>query len=141
MEGHIMDTNNLLRQHQEMLELADKICTYKSQQQVKDNAATISNLLSQLAGKLSMHLMVEDKFVYPKLAVHHDVHIQNTSRTFATEMGDLGKAFGEYKTKYIGANKITENAAMFITDTKNVFTALAKRMDKENSTLYPLLSK
>ena len=136
-----MDTNNLHRQHQEMLDLAAKIGAYQSQLQVKENASTISTLLSQLAGKLKMHLMVEDQFVYPKLAKHADVHIQNTSQTFANEMGDLGKAFGDYKMRYLGANKIADNAGMFIADTKNVFAALTSRMDKENRLLYPLLSK
>ncbi|MBP2629096.1 MAG: Hemerythrin cation binding domain protein [Firmicutes bacterium] len=136
-----MDTNNLLRQHQEMLDLAAKISAYQSQLQVKENGSTISTLLSQLAGKLKMHLMVEDQFVYPKLAMHSDVQIQKTSQNFANEMGDLGKAFDNYKTRYMGANKIADNADMFITDTKNVVAALTKRMDKENQLLYPLLSK
>lgn len=136
-----MDTNNLLRQHQEMLDLAAKIGGYQNQLQVKENASTISNLLSQLAGKLKMHLMVEDQFVYPKLAIHSDVQIQKTSQNFSKEMGDLGKAFGDYKTKYLGATKIANNADLFITDTKNVFAALKKRMDKETHSLYPLLDK
>ncbi len=136
-----MDTNNLLRQHDEMLDLAAKIGQYQSQLQVQENAAIISNLLSQLAGKLKMHLMVEDQFVYPKLAIHSNAQIQKTSQNFASEMGDLGKAFGDYKTKYLGATKIADNADLFITDTKAVFGALAKRMDKETHLLYPLLGK
>ena len=136
-----MDTDNLLRQHGEMLDLAAKIGAYQSQAQVKDNASTISNLLSQLAGKLKMHLMVEDKFVYPKLIIHSDVQIQKTSQDFANEMGYLCKAFGDYKTKYLGATKIADNADLFIADTKNIFAALTKRMDKETHSLYPLLNK
>lgn len=135
-----MDTNNLLRQHQEMLDLAAKICAYQSQLAVTENASTISLLLSQLAGKLKIHLMVEDQFVYPKLAIHSDVQIQKASQDFATEMGDLGAAFGEYKTKYLGVRKIADNAELFIEDTKNIFAALTKRMDKENRLLYPLLN-
>lgn len=136
-----MDTNNLLRQHQEMLDLAAEIGQYQNQLQVRENAGAISNLLSQLAGKLKMHLMVEDQFVYPKLAIHSDVQIQKTSQNFANEMGDLGKAFGDYKTKYLGATKIANNADLFIVDTKNIFTALTKRMEKETRSLYPLLNK
>jgi len=141
MEGYIMDTDNLLRQHQEMLELISKISTYQSLLQIKENAPKISTLLSQLAGKLKMHLIVEDQFVYPKLAMHFDEQIQKTSQSFANEMGDLGKAFSDYKTRYMGANKIADNADVFITDTKNLFVALTKRMDKESQLLYPLLSK
>jgi len=136
-----MDTNNLLRQHQEMLDLTAKICAYQNQLQVKENASTISTLFSQLAGKLKMHLMVEDQFVYPKLTMHSDVQIQKISQNFANEMGDLGKVFGDYKTRYMGANKIADNANLFINDTKNIFAALTKRMDKETQLLYPLLSK
>ncbi|WP_378953361.1 hemerythrin domain-containing protein [Pelosinus sp. sgz500959] len=136
-----MDTDNLLRQHQEMLDLAAKIGAYQSQLEIKNNASAISNLLSQLAGKLKMHLMVEDKFVYPKLAMHSDTQIQKTSQKFSNEMGDLGQAFGDYKTKYLGASKIADNADLFMIDTKSVFAALTKRMDQENHSLYPLLNK
>ena len=139
--GNIMDINNLLRQHQEMLDIAAKICTYQSQQQIKENASTIASLLSQLSGKLKVHLMTEDEFLYPKLAKHSDLQVQRTSQIFANEMGDLGKAFVEYKTKYLGANRITDNAVTFHNDTKNIFAALTKRMDKENHSLYPLLNK
>jgi len=135
-----MDTKNLLRQHQDMLDLAAKICAYQGQQQVKENATTISMLLSELAGKLKMHLTVEDQFVYPKLAQNSDVKVQKISHDFANEMGDLGAIFGDYKTRYLGATKITNHADIFLTDTKNVFAALTKRMDKENRLLYPLLN-
>lgn len=136
-----MDTENLLRQHQEILDLAAKIGVYQNTAQVKENASIISNLLSQLSGKLKMHLMVEDQFVYPKLAKHSDVQIQKTSQNFANEMGDLGKAFGDYKNQYLGASKISENASIFVTDTKRIFSALTKRMAHENRSLYPLLTK
>jgi len=36
-----MDINNLLRQHQEMLDLATKIRAYQSQLQVKENASNL----------------------------------------------------------------------------------------------------
>lgn len=137
--GYIVDTKNLLRQHEEILDLVAKIGVYQNPVEVKENAMKISNLLSQLAGKLKMHLMVEDQFVYPKLASHSDTRIQTTSQNFANEMGDLGKTFADYKTRYLGASKIADNTTLFINDTKNIFAALTKRMTNETHLLYPLL--
>ncbi|HEY3423189.1 MAG TPA: hemerythrin domain-containing protein [Negativicutes bacterium] len=135
-----MDISNLLRQHQEVLGTAAKISAYQNQQQVKDSAFEISMLLGQLSGKIKMHLASEDQFVYPNLMKHQDIHIRNTCEKFASEMGDLAKVFEEYKTRYLGASKIADNPDAFLADTKNVFAALAERIQRENKSLYTLLT-
>lgn len=58
-----MDIQNILRQHQDILELIDKIGLYRSEQQVETNAFEIAKLLAQLAGIIKMHLVSEDQFV------------------------------------------------------------------------------
>jgi len=134
------DIKNLIRQHHEMLDLATKISAYKNEQQIADNAFNIAMLIGQLAGKLKVHTTTEDKFVYPALLNHTDKKIQDVSRDFANEMGDLSRVFENYKTKYISAKQIAANPNHFISETKLVFTALARRIEKENTQLYPLLS-
>jgi hemerythrin len=134
-------TENLLRQHHEILEIAQKICSYQTEQQVADNAFPISLLLGKLAGKISIHLSTEDKFVYPKLMQHQDITIQERSKRFADEMGDLAKTFENYKTRYLAATKISENASFFIGETKQIVAALSARVEKENNLLYPLLNQ
>ncbi|MPN19435.1 hypothetical protein SDC9_166804 [bioreactor metagenome] len=134
------DTQNLIRQHNDILEIANQILNYRTSQQISDHAFNIALLIGQVAGKLKVHMTTEDKFVYPALFAHPDTHIQNLSRGFADEMGDLAKIFEGYKTKYLSARQIASNPQAFADETKSVFTAIAKRIEKENTKLYPLLS-
>lgn len=136
-----MDMENFLRQHGQMLELANKIRFYKDEKQVLENATEISRMLSQLSGILGVHLTSEDRFLYPKLTLHSQQQIRETAQRFADEMGDLNKVFGEYKMNYLGAHKITANANRFIADSQLVLNALVKRISSEDIALYPLLNK
>ena len=135
-----MDTSNVLRQHQEVLSLTSKISSYKNQQQVKENAFEISLLLGQLAGRIKTHLAAEDKFIYPRLMDHPDSQVRMTCEKFPREMGDLAKEFNAYQAKYSGAGKIEADPANFLTDTKDILSALTTRIEKENTSLYPLLA-
>jgi hemerythrin len=134
-----MDISNILRQHNEVLDLMNKISTYQSQEQVQQNAFELSKLLAQLSGIIKIHLNSEDKFVYPVLIKHQDSKIRTTAEAFAKEMGELAIAFEAYKIKYMGASKISENAVTFLGETKEVFAALKGRIKKEDVSLYPLL--
>lgn len=133
------DVKNLLRQHNEILELIGKINAFTTSQQIEANAFSISLLLGQLAGKIKIHMTTEDKFVYPALLNHANPKVQSLSRQFADEMGDLAKTFDSYKTKYMNAREISANPASFLQQTKLVAAALATRIEKENTELYPLL--
>ncbi|WP_027937515.1 hemerythrin domain-containing protein [Anaeroarcus burkinensis] len=134
-----MDIKNILRQHDEVFALIKQVRAYQNQEQVREHAFEISKAVAQLAGILKVHLSSEDKFVYPVLVKHQEAAIRTTAETFANEMGELFKVFDAYKTKYMGASKIAENAAAFLDETKTVFLALETRIDKENMSLYPLL--
>lgn len=134
-----MNLANLLRQHEEILEMTNKIIAYKTEQQIKQEAFNISLLLGQLSGKIKMHLSTEDRCVYPKLMNHVDKKAQDTSKIFAAEMGDLAATFDAFKGRYLGASKIADNSAAFLTESKTVFSALTKRIERENCSLYPYL--
>ncbi len=139
--GSIMiDTTNLERQHQDFLDLMDKMAIHKSEQQVKDNAGAISLLLSQLSGKLKIHTISEDKFLYPTLMSHTNLNVKTTSQGFHTEMGGLAKAFEDFKNNFATTNKIAASPAAFLTESHKVFITLRKRVERENKELYPLLS-
>jgi hemerythrin-like domain-containing protein len=134
------DTANLERQHQDFFDLMNKIAMHKSEQQVEANASTISLLLSQLSGKLKIHIISEDKFLYPALMNNTNPKIKTTSQAFYAEMGGLSQVFAEFKNNFATTNKITANPTAFLSESQKVFLALKKRIEKENKDLYPLLS-
>lgn len=134
------DITNLERQHKEQGDLISKIAIHKSEQQVKENAVNIALLLSQLAGKLKIHAITEDQFLYPSLIKHTNRQIKTKAQEFYTEMGGLAKTFEEFKNKFMTAKTIADNPATFVMESQKVLAALAKRIEKENIELYPLLA-
>lgn len=126
-------------QHKEILGLAQDILSYDSVPKVTANAFEISLILARLAGKLSFHLLSEDKYIYPYLMGKEDQTIQETSKRFAAEMGGLAQVFSGYKTEYLSAPKIKNAPADFIQTSKRVFQAIIERIDKEEKLLYPLV--
>lgn len=134
-----MDISNILRQHDEVFEIVKKMRTYQNQEKVQEYAFEISKLLAQLSGILKVHLLSEDKFVYPALMKQQDVKVRTTAETFAKEMGELGAIFEVYKAKYLLASKIADDAVAFLAATKDVLIALENRINRENAYLYPLL--
>lgn len=137
----MVDTTNLVRQHQEQYDLIEKITIHKSEQQVKENASNISLLLSQLAGKLKIHAIAEDKFLYPNLMNHADPKVKDLAQAFYTEMGGLAKTFEAFKNNFMTAKTISSDPKAFLVESKKVLTALNNRIVKENKELYPLLGQ
>ena len=134
------DTTNLERQHQDFFDLIGKITIYKSEQQVKDNAAAISLLLSQLSGKLNIHITTEDRFLYPDLMNHTNPKVKVMGQAFQSEMGGLAAAFVEFKNTFMTASKISNQPGTFLIESQKVFKVLNNRIVRENKELYPLLS-
>lgn len=133
------DIKNLVRQHTEILDLIAKINTATTPHKIEADAFSISLMLGQLAGKIKIHMMTEDKFVYPSLLSHTSPKVQSVSRQFSDEMGDLAKTFEAYKTKFMNSREISASPAEFMQQTKVIAAALIKRIEKENKELYPLL--
>ena len=119
--------------------MAQDILNYDSVPEVTANAFEISLLLGKLAGKLNIHLLSEDKYIYPYLAKKEDKTIQETSRRFAAEMGGLAQVFQDYKTEYLSAVKIKNAPTDFIQSSKEIMEAIMERIAKEEKLLYPLL--
>ena len=129
-------TDNMRQQHKDLagivVEIEGKLNALPGE------ADNIRRLLSTLAGKLSVHLAVEDKNLYPAMIGSANAEAKKTAEDFQNEMGALGEAFKDYTRKWPSAQKIQESTAEFSTETKSVFQALKQRIEREENTLYPL---
>lgn len=108
----------------------------------KGNSMNVTEIvlhINKLAGHLNIHLVNEDKFLYPKLFNSTDSAIQRLAIQYNNEMGDLVNIYTKYKADYNISNKINERKDAFINDTKSVMKALLKRIDKEDNELYKLI--
>ncbi|HNQ91653.1 MAG TPA: hemerythrin domain-containing protein [Alphaproteobacteria bacterium] len=135
-----MIVDSLIHQHKEALEVAGKIAAQFDGNTVK-NPDEVRSLLSTLLGKLTIHLAMEDKNLYPKAEASGDTDLAKMSVKLRTEMSGLADAVVSYGKKWPSGSAIAANQAAFITETKGVFDALAKRIQVEERDFYPLATK
>ena len=134
-------TDDLRTKHQELLNIAAQISGELDAGKLSEGAKQARSLLSTLAGKLGIHLAVEDKNLYPELLNHKDENVRATAKRFIDEMGDIAEAFKNYVDKWPHSKAIQDNPQDFITETKGIFDALSTRISKEDNELYSLVDK
>lgn len=134
-------TDNFKKHHVEILSIAKNIKTLLTSGDAARHTAEVRQLLSQLSGKLSFHLAMEDRSLYPLLSTHADQGIKALSKKYSDEMGSLAQAFSNYQGKWSNTMIIDADLSGFIAETKTVFNALVRRIQREDTELYPIVDK
>jgi len=134
-------TDNFRKQHGELLNVAKSMAKLLDAERLKQDASEVRRLLCVLHGKLSVHLVMEDKSLYPRLLNHHEADIRTTTQRYIDEMGSLAGAFKAYVGRWPTATAIQANPDAFIAETGGVFEALGKRIVQENQELYVMADK
>ena len=137
-DGEIMGRTDRFREdHSTFLKQVTQINSYLSDEdKVKNSAAEIRTILSQLAGAVRLHLATEDQTLYPALAKSSDATVARMARSFQVEMGGIKQAFDDYSKKWATPASIQANPKDFIKETKSLFDVLGKRINRENNELY-----
>lgn len=129
-------TDKFRQQHDEILEMVGELNT---KLKARAEAQDLRGALSNLAGKLNFHLAMEDKALYPRL-MKLDAQANKVAGRFMEEMGSLGEVFATYNNRW-QVSAIRSDPDGFAAETRKVFTALGKRIARENAELYPLADK
>lgn len=137
----MISTASFREQHKEMLAIAGEISKGLNAEALKKDASSVRTLLSRLAGKLGVHLAMEDNALYPALVNHQDADVRNMANGFVREMGGIKKVLDAYTRKWATATLIQNGAADFVKETKELFTALAGRIKKEDNELYAVIDR
>lgn len=133
------ELKNYLRQHNEIKDIINSIRGLMERHNYESNLDIIVKNINLLAGKIKMHLISEDKFLYPKMLNSNNEKIRITADKYINEMGALMDIFNDYKNKFNTKNKILENLDSFPKATKNILSAIELRMVKEENGLYNLI--
>jgi hemerythrin-like domain-containing protein len=134
-------TDNLRKQHAEIMTLARQINGLLSDDLDASAAAEVRPLLSKLVGLITLHLAMEDKTLYPSLATHPDAAARTLGKRYQEEMGSIGVVFGQYVDQWRTTAQMCADPVRFNAESKAIFNALSKRIHHENKELYPLLDK
>ena len=131
-------TSKFREQHAEILGIAKKVDAAMAK--LPDAAADVRTELTALAAKVNVHLAMEDDALYPRLHAHADPKVRNLAKKFTDEMSGIKAAFQKYIQTW-NEPAIRRDATGFVAATKGLFAALAQRIQRENTELYPLLDK
>lgn len=126
-------------QHDDLVQIVGRMQPYLNGDCGK-RAKELRQGLNDLAGGLNIHLAMEDTVMYPRLLKSNDPQLVKTAQTFMDEMSGLKAAFTAYSKKWT-QSAIAADGAGFAAETRSVFAALAERVKKENSVLYPLVDR
>ncbi len=126
----------LKRQHEEIAEIISDIKSDIDQKDIAKEALEISSKISNLAGKLKVHLNTEDQYMYPQLLKSSNSEVQTTAQAYIDEMGTISTEFMAYKDRFNTRTKITNEINLFVSESKRIFSLLQQRIAKEDSNLY-----
>jgi len=127
----------LKKKHGEIYELIKNINALISTN-LESNINDIAFQINALSGKLKMHLMSEDKFLYPSLMHSNRQEVKDKAKEFNHEMGSLAEQFGAFVQQYNTPFKILQSKDPFLTDSKKMFSLIEERIRREDGILYPL---
>ncbi len=133
-------TDNFRKQHVDIMAAANDLAALLDPARLVADAAKARNMLSALFGKLTIHLAMEDKSLYPRLVAHADPAVSKMAKAYAGEMSNLAPVIADFGKKW-SESEIRTHAAAFCTETKHLFDVLKKRIARENAELYPLADK
>lgn len=134
-----MDIANLIRQHNEIMNLTNFILDNIKNCTIDQNINEIAQNINTISGKLKIHLLNEDKYLYPYLLNSADMSLNTFGKKYSDEMLEVTKVYEDYKSKYNTTSKIKQNLEGFKEETKQIFAVLLNRIDREENELYPLL--
>lgn len=104
----------------------------------RDDAMECARLMAKLTGILRFHLAAEDNSLYPRMQASPDPEVSQTAAAFAAEMGGLAELFEDFVSNWPDGAAIFVNPEGFRTEAALVFSALSRRIKRENDELYPL---
>ncbi|MDM8533143.1 hemerythrin domain-containing protein [Clostridiaceae bacterium HSG29] len=133
--------DNLKRQHLDIYEIVAETKELMKKSDFDMHSKNVAMNINVLAGKLKMHLINEDKFLYPTFLSSDDDKLSKKAKEYIEEMGDLSEVYTEFKSKYNVRSKIMVDIPKFMKEANSVFDAIEKRMNKEDNDLYVLAEK
>ena len=104
---------------------------------IRPNAKTAHDLLCDLSLKVKEHLSEEDKGLFPSLLIHEDPKLKSIAWGFINGEKPLRKSFDDYHKKWL-KNCDFNFTGEFIKESHDIFDMVAKRIEQEQTVLFPM---
>jgi hypothetical protein len=139
--GEMGRTDELRRQHKEILSVVSRIRMHLDDTQGGKTAVTLRDLLSEMSGHIRIHLLTEDAVLYPSLLGSSDPQTAELARTHADDTRVLRETFDQHLKRWPSPWAIDENLSGFRAETTQILDAVAMRLYKEDAELLPLFDE
>ena len=134
----MMKTQQYRQQHESIKFIIQEIRQLLTEENFLEQLGAIRKNLSALTGKLKVHLLMEDEFLYPRMLKNREDTVRETAQKYAEEMGNMNPLFAEYTGKWRSRLAVEEAPALFKRETQEILEKLMNRIDRENNELYAL---
>ena len=135
-----MNLLSYLEQHKSIGSEIEKIKEIIKINDFEEHADEIAHHINTLAGKLKIHLLNEDRYLYPNLKESKDNNVANLAQEYQDEMGDFALEFTNFKDKYNTKSKLLINKLDFRSEIDFIIRKIENRIKKEENGIYKLIS-
>ncbi len=132
-------TETFRKQHAEIKTTIDRITELFDVSALKDDAGEVRDLISRLVDKLTIHLLMEDKVLYPRLATSLDAGLKNLAQSFQAETGGLRNTLNIYQKAWSTAEAVQAAPDKFIMESTSFFESLQQRILLEDEKLFSII--
>jgi len=127
-------------QHRELLAVAAELEAFaaRSQDDVGEGAR---ERLARLAGKLTVHLQMEDHRLYPELLSCRSNEVRRAAARFREEMGAIRVVADGFFHHWLASGAIGAAPGPFLAELRPLLSALTGRIAAEDGVLFPLAER
>lgn len=131
-------TDMYRKQHEELVDLCKRLASTLVESSLAKDGQPARTLLSELSGKLKLHLAMEDRSLYPQLLSSAKAATAGTAKRLVDSVGGLAGVYSDYTGRYPLPRDIQAKPGQFVKETRAIIAALSERIRKEEYELYVL---
>ena len=98
-------------------------------------------LMERFNKNVEAHLSHEDRSVYSNLLNNEDRHIHNMADQFMTNTHELRRLMKDFVKRWCNSKNDNGEHAAFVDSTREIFNLVDRRIDLENSMLFPAIAE
>lgn len=136
-----MHTALLRQQHHEIVAIVNDMRKHllAPQRMSITTAESLGASLIQLGKRLTSHLQIEDRGMYPRLQGTPGSPTATVAKRFSDEMVVIIEAFHAFQARWPDGPAIHADRSKFVDECTTVFHDLSHRIEREEKELYPMV--
>lgn len=129
--------------HRELLAVAAGLAARADHGSLTSPAGSgqVRALLTELSGKLLVHLAMEDRSLYPHLLRSPEAEVRATAARFQEQLGSLRTAADAFFRRWLRPGALERAPDAFSAELRPLLHQLTERIAAEDAELFPLVER